>query len=527
MSERHRLERRLLLLAPTERDATMAESILGDAGIDALACRDPAGLVAALAQGAGAVLIAEEMLADERSQPFVDALARQPPWSDLPVIILTAHGADSPTVVDALDTLGNVSLLERPTRVATLVSTARSALRARERQYQLRDYLAERARTEEALREADRRKDEFLATLGHELRNPLAPISNSLHLLRLTLAPDDKTDRICDMMERQLKGMVRLVDDLLEVSRITRGKIALRREEVSLAAVVRGAIDTTRPLLDAARHELVVSLPAEPLLLDGDALRLGQVFANLLNNAIKYTPARGRIAISAWRDGDDVVVTVRDSGIGIPPEMLTRVFDMFMQVPRQAEPQPGGLGIGLTLVRNLVEMHGGRVHARSDGPGRGTEIVVRLPLAEPARPPSDAPSPPPATLPCRRVLVVDDNRDAADSLGLLLELLGAQVEVVHDGPAALRALERYQPAVVVLDIGMPGMDGYEVARRIRQHAQARDVVLVALTGWGQEEDRRRCRSAGFDHHLTKPIDVQAFQALMGAIADEGARPVRH
>jgi signal transduction histidine kinase len=509
------LERRLLLLAPTERDATLARAIMGDAGIDVVVCRDAAALVRELPDGAGAVLMAEEVLADDNAAHLIEALKRQPAWSDLPIIILTGHGADSPAVVAALETLGNVSLLERPARVASLVSTVRSALRARQRQYQLRAHLAERERTEQTLRETDRRKDEFLATLAHELRNPLAPISNALQVLRLTLGTDEATARVFGMMERQMKGMVRLVDDLLEVSRITRGKIELRREDVAMDAVVRGAIETTRPLLDAAGHELVVSLPAEPLLVSGDALRLGQVFANLLNNAVKYTPPKGRITITARREDDEVVVSVRDSGIGIPKDMLASVFDMFMQVPRPADQQFGGLGIGLTLVRNLVELHGGRVHAHSDGPGQGTEIVVRLqPAPASGRPATSADTAAPAWTFRHRILIADDNRDAADSLGMLLQLLGAEVRVVHDGPAVLAELERYHASIVVLDIGMPGMDGYEVARRIRQ--DARDVTLVALTGWGREEDRRRCRMAGFDHHLTKPIDVEAFHAFMAS-----------
>jgi signal transduction histidine kinase/ActR/RegA family two-component response regulator len=522
----HGLDRRLLLLAPTDRDAAIAHSILAHAGIDAAACGDPTALVAAIDEGAGAILIAEEVLAAGHGRILVDALSRQPAWSDLPVIILTAHGADSPTVLEALEMLGNVSLLERPTRVATLVSTVRSALRARARQYQLRDYLAERGRTEAALRDADRRKDEFLATLGHELRNPLAPIRTALQALRLRLGDEHETAPLCAMIERQVKNMVRLVDDLLEVSRITRGKIALRRSPVTIDDVVRGAIETTRPLMDDAGHDFSVSLPTEPLAVIGDTLRLGQVFANLLNNAAKYTPPHGTIRMTVRREGNQVLVAIRDSGIGIPPAMLASVFDMFIQVPRAAEHHYGGLGIGLTLVRDLVDMHGGRVEARSDGPGCGTEIVVRLPLA--AQPRLVDAAEPPDTARCdlrrRRVLVVDDNRDAAQSLGLLVELLGADVRVVYDGPTALQAIEGYDPTVAVLDIGMPGMDGYEVARRIRQAGGSRRPTLIALTGWGQEEDRRRCRSAGFDHHLTKPIDPKAFQELLASLDEHDGRP---
>jgi signal transduction histidine kinase len=517
-----RCGRRLLLLAPNGRDAALAGAILQDAGIETNVCASLESLVGELANGAGAILVAEEALASDESQLLAAALSQQPTWSDLPVLILTYRGADSAATGEAIRTLGNVALLERPTRVAALVSAVRAALRARERQYQLRAYLLERERTEDALRDADRRKDEFLATLAHELRNPLAPISNALHVLKLTHDLDTKAERMCEMMERQVSHMVRLVDDLLEVSRITRGKIALRRELVALDAILRGAIETTRPLIDGAEHEVILSLPDEALVVYGDPVRLGQVFANLLNNAAKYTATPGRIRIGARQDGDRAVVSVRDSGIGIPPALLARVFDMFMQVPRPADQQHGGLGIGLTLVRNLVEMHGGTVRAFSEGPGRGTEIVVRLPLSSERRRPADvdAPAARAKREVRRRVLVVDDNRDAADSFGMLLELIGADVRVVHDGATALRALEEFAPTIVVLDIGMPGMDGYEVARRIRQQPRGSAVTLVALTGWGQEEDRRRCRMAGFDHHLTKPVDIDVFETLMSSLDGE-------
>jgi signal transduction histidine kinase len=364
-------------------------------------------------------------------------------------------------------------------------------------------------------KEADRRKDEFLATLAHELRTPLAPIRNSVHILRMAGGDPGTAERVYDMMERQVNHMVRLVDDLMEVSRITRGKIELRREQVDLAAVVRSALETSNPLIEAARHQLTVSLPDEPLILNADLVRLAQVLANLLNNAAKYTPEGGRIWLTARRAGSNAEISIRDTGAGIPAEVLPKVFDLFMQVERTYSRAQGGLGIGLTLVRSLVSMHGGTVEARSDGPGRGSEFVVRLPLAAGRLAPHerDGDGRPAAVAP-RRILVVDDNHDAADSLGMLLKFLGADVRTANDGPAALEAFKTYRPSVVLLDIGLPGMDGYEVARQARQQPESEDVTLIALTGWGQEEDRRRSREAGIDHHLIKPVDLGVLERLL-------------
>jgi PAS domain S-box-containing protein len=380
--------------------------------------------------------------------------------------------------------------------------------------------VTERKRVEEALTEANRRKDEFLAVLAHELRNPLAPISHSFEILRQSGISGPAAERVFEMMERQVSHMVRLVDDLLEISRITRGQIELRRKPVELAAVIRNAVETSMPLIDARRHQLAVTHPSAPLIVDADAVRLSQVFANLLNNAAKYTDEGGRIALTVRHDEDQVAVSVRDNGVGIPEEMLSRVFDLFAQVDRSAARAQGGLGIGLTLVRSLVEMHGGQVEVRSDGPGHGTEFIVRLQLAA-GRTAEPVPARDPRVLSRLRlrVLVVDDNRDAADSLEMLLRLGGTECHVAYDGPAALAALAAHQPDVVLLDLGMPGMDGFEVARRVRQDAESARVRLVALTGWGQEEDRRRARAAGFDHHLIKPVDIGDLQTLLASLVN--------
>ena len=513
---------RIVILAPTGRDAGLTQGVLHEAAINSVICEDIRCLDEALREGAGGVLVAEEALQGSGLDLLEQALAPQPPWSDLPVLLLTRYGADSATVKYVVRTCSNVTLLERPVRPPTLLSAIRAALKARDRQYQVREYLAEHERIELALREADRRKDEFLATLAHELRNPLAPIRNSLHILRLTNSGDSATDQVCEMMERQVVHLVRLVDDLMEVSRITRGKVELRLEPLDLAAVLRSAVEASRPAIDAARHQLAIALPSEPVVLMGDPVRLSQVFANLLNNATKYMAEGGQIWLTARRDGNGIEISVRDTGIGIEAEMLPQIFTMFTQVDRSRRQSQGGLGIGLTLVRSLVEMHGGQVEARSPGPGLGSEFVVRLPPspqeAEARRSRSESRI---SALPHHRVLVVDDNRDTAVSLGRLLTLLGVEVRVVHDGPTALETLGVYQPTVVLLDIGMPGMDGYEVARRIREDGEHRGVTLIALTGWGQEDDRRRSSQAGFDHHLLKPADMGTVRSLFASLSEHG------
>jgi two-component system, sensor histidine kinase len=509
-------DHRLVIFLSTNRDAVLTRETLARAQIACTVCPNLQCVIDELNQDTGALLLAEEVLIDGQALALAHCLRKQPPWSDLPILFLTRHGADSPAVRQAMDILGNVTLLERPTRVNTLVSAARAALRARERQFQVRGHLIERERTAEALRQADRRKDEFLATLAHELRNPLAPLRNSLHILQMDDGKDPTAARLYEVMERQLSHLVRLVDDLLELSRITRGQIELRRKRIELASLVRSAVETSTPLIDAARHQLAISLPAEPISVDVDPVRMVQVIANLLNNAAKYTDEGGQIWLSGRVVDGQAVISVRDNGIGIPPDMQSRIFEMFSQVDRSAGRSYGGLGIGLTLVRSLVEMHGGRVEVRSDGEGHGSEFLVHLPLAVEtgASATSSNSGRSHSVLSSQRILVVDDNRDAADSLGTLLRFLGAEVQVAYGGAEALSAVEKFHPAVVLLDLGMPEMDGYEVAKRIRQRAEFEDVTLIALTGWGQEEDRRRAQDAGFNHHLVKPADLSSLQALL-------------
>jgi signal transduction histidine kinase len=516
------IERRVLILAPVGRDAELAQVVLLGAKIQAHIYPDAREMCRAASCGAGALLVAEEAITARNLPELLSVLADQPPWADLPVLVLTRQGANSATAVEALASLGNVTLLERPVRVAALVSAVRVALRGRERQYQIRAHLEQREQTEQSLREADRRKDEFLAMLAHELRNPLAPISNSLHVLRLVGGTDPTLAGVRAMMERQVNHLVRLVDGLVEVSRLTRGRIELRKERVELGALLGSAVEASKPMLDAAGQEVVLALAPEPLYLDADPVRLVQVFANLLDNAAKYSERAGRISVEARREDEGAVVTVRDSGIGIPEDMLARIFEAFTQVGDDERRSQGGLGIGLTLARILVQKHGGSLTAFSEGRGRGSEFTVRLPLAAEGSAAASAGGPALGEgAAAVSVLVVDDNRDAADSLGILLRRLGAEARVFHDGASALRALETFRPALALLDIGMPGMDGFEVARRIRDMPGLSDLKLVALTGWDHEGVRARARTAGFDEHLVKPMSADDLQALMASVEGAG------
>jgi PAS domain S-box-containing protein len=628
------LDLRVLVLAPSSKDAAVAGSVFVTAGLQCECVSNLADLCARLNQGAGAIVVPEEAIFPDQRDCLAEWLRSQPPWSDLPVVVLARSGADSAAVAQAMDLFCNVTVLERPARVAALVSALRAALRARRRQYQNRDYVAARERSErelrdffenasvglhwvgpdgiilrvnqteldmlgyqreeyvghhiadfhtdkqlvedilrrlaagqtlsdypaqlrckdgsirdvlidssvlwedgrfihtrcftrdvtdrklaeEALREASRRKDEFLAILAHELRNPLAPIQNSLHVLRMKDPGNAAGSRMIQMMERQVNHMVRLVDDLMEVSRVTRGKITLRKELVELESVLRSAMETSRPLIEAAHHDLVLLVSSEPCLVEGDTVRLAQVFSNLLNNSAKYTDNGGQIRVTVRRERDHVTVSVRDNGAGIPAEILPRVFDLFTQAERSIGRAQGGLGIGLTLVKTLVEMHGGTVHVHSEGYGKGSEFIVSLPLAAAPtlrRKERNDKLRPMAVR--HRVLIVDDNRDAAESLGVLLEMLGADVRLAFSGAEGLETLKTYDADAVLLDIGMPGMDGYEVARRIRQWRDLTHITLIALTGWGQDGDQSRSKLAGFDHHLVKPPDLKKLETLLAGI----------
>jgi signal transduction histidine kinase len=475
--------------------------------------------VEALADGAAALASARarrpDLVLADVMMPGLDglgltrALRADPALRDVPVILLSARAGEDARIEGV--GAGADDYLEKPFAARELIARVAARL----------EVARLRREAEAALLESDRRKDEFIATLSHELRNPLAPLQNALQLLRMKRSSDPQLAEVQEMMERQVKHLVRLVDDLLEMSRITRGALELRRERVELAVVVRNAIETSEPLMRGAGHRLEVALPPGPVWLDGDPVRLAQILGNLLNNAARYTPKDGAISLRAQAHDRQVSVAVRDNGIGFAPAEAARLFEMFSRGRASS-----GLGIGLALSRRLAQMHGGSLEAASAGPGQGAEFTLRLPLAAaPAERASGGSRP--ADMARKRILIVDDNRDAADSLRLILEALGAEVRVARDGREALEAFGAHDPAIVLLDIGMPGMDGYEVARAMRLQYPERRAAIVALTGWGQEEDRRRGRAAGFDYHLVKPADLPALEALVASIDEPGPRPSLH
>ncbi|MFL6213138.1 MAG: ATP-binding protein [Blastocatellia bacterium] len=380
--------------------------------------------------------------------------------------------------------------------------------------------ITERKQIEEALKAADRRKDEFLAMLAHELRNPLAPIRNAAQVLKLIGPADANQQRAREIIERQTQHLTRLVDDLLDVSRITQGKITLAREPLDLATIIYSAVETNRPLIGARRHQLTVIVPPQPLRVEGDLTRLVQVVGNLLHNATKYTDEGGHIWIEATMAEGEAVISVRDNGLGIPADLLPDVFDLFTQADRSLDRSQGGLGIGLTLVRQLVELHGGRVEARSEGPGHGSQFIVRLPLlatSSDGRIEESAIDHAPSATRALKVLVIEDNLDSAEMLAFMLTLRGHQVRVAHSGAEALEAARAFEPEAVLCDIGLPGMNGYEVAMRLRERRESKPMALIALTGYGQDEDRRRAKEAGFDYHLTKPVEPETLAELLDAV----------
>jgi signal transduction histidine kinase/ActR/RegA family two-component response regulator len=509
---------RVVVLAPAARDGPLTATLLEDAGFECAVAPDVERFCALLEAGAGVALVAEEALTREGAACVAALLEAQEPWSDLPVIVFTAEpGARAlrRPVLEVLAPSGNVTLLDRPVRVITLVSAVRAALRARRRQHAAREVLEE-------LAAAVRGRDQFLALLGHELRNPLAAVVTAAELLE---RPGADTARARAIIARQSRKLSRLVDDLLEVSRVVSGKIGLRRAPLDLREVVARGVEPLEELADRAGVHIEPQLPREPVVVEGDAVRLDQVVGNLLSNAVKYTPRGGAVAVRVERAGTSAVLRVRDTGIGIGADMLERIFDPFSQVEASVSRSEGGLGLGLSLVRGLVALHGGDVRARSDGPGHGSEFVVALPLAAPDR---AAPEPPRPQVAAgggaRRVLVVEDQDDNREALVMLIEQLGHSVISVPDGPAAVREALSQRPDVALVDIGLPGLDGYEVARRVR--AGLGDAVrLVALTGYGQTDDRERALAAGFDLHLTKPADPETVaRVLAGTVGAAGAHP---
>jgi signal transduction histidine kinase/ActR/RegA family two-component response regulator len=489
--------------------------MFSSSGIRSVICRDASDVMGEINGGAGALLLVEEALAGNLMRSLSDYIDSQATWSDLPILLLTRSGADSSEVHRAVRRLGNVTLIERPVRTVALVASVKTALRARERQYLVRD--------------ADQRKDEFLATLAHELRNPLAPIRTSMSILQHLHPDTPRVNELRRVVERQVTHLTRLVDDLLDVARITTGKVVLKEQIVPLRSVIDHALEIAGSAMQAKSHRFETKLPEIAHLIKGDPARLVQTLANLLGNAAKFTPPGGQIVLAVSVDGADATFTVRDNGIGMEEKSLLRVFELFEQTPVPGE-APTGLGIGLSLARQFSEMHGGTLRAFSGGVGQGSEFTLKLPIVmqQTAEPPAEVlPSPPamfsPAVLPglaARRVLVVDDNFDAANTLEALLDMDGFTVRTVYNGVDGVAAAESFGPDVVVMDIGMPGMDGYAAARAIREQAclkgHAKGIMLIALTGWGQPADRRRASEAGFDHHLVKPVDYPTLLQCMQA-----------
>jgi signal transduction histidine kinase/CheY-like chemotaxis protein len=484
---------RILLLMPLGRDASLAADALHRAKLTCLVCADMDDLCECVAEGSGAAMITEEALDTAAMQCLRDELEKQPPWADLPLIIFVSRPS-AELSVRSFETLGpraNVTLIERPIRIKTMISAARAALRARRRQYEVRDLLHE-------LQQRVTERDNFLAMLSHELRNPLAAI---------TLAAD--TDER-DVILRQTRHLKKLVDDLLDIGRVTSGKIILHRAPVDLGDVVAHCAATMQPRIEARRLHVEVRRETDDAWVDGDAVRLEQVVNNVLSNAIKYTPPDGWINVLLERDDGEAVLRVRDSGKGIAPEMLTRIFDLFMQGDVSLDRSEGGMGIGLTLVRKLTELHGGSVRAYSRGPGSGSEFVIRLPLGQPgerrerAAPAASAP---------RHIVVIEDNADIRDLLRIKLNHLGHRVDTAEDGVKGLETVLSAKPDIALIDIGLPGLDGYDLARQVREKL-GNDVYLVALTGYGQADDRKRALEAGFDVHLTKPADMVDLQNVL-------------
>jgi signal transduction histidine kinase len=530
----------ILLVDDEPRNLTVLESILLDPGYRLVRAESPNQALLALVQEEFALIVLDIQMPGMSGFELAQMVKQRKKTAGVPIIFLTAYFSEAQHVLEGYDS-GAVDYLHKPvnpiilrSKVAVFAALHRTKRATERSNIALLAEVSHRRKVEEQLlrlnleleerveqrmselKQAHRRKDEFLATLAHELRNPLSPIRNSLQILKLNSAMTTESMQIVDVMDRQVHHLVRLIDDLLDVSRVMGGKIELRKERVELGLAVSSAVETVQSQIESQKHDLSISLPSEALFVDADPVRLTQIIGNLLTNAIKYTESNGQIWIAGEREGNDVILRVKDSGIGIARNMLPQIFELFVQVDQAATRSQGGLGIGLTLVKNLVEMHQGTVTANSPGLGQGSEFLIRLPLST-----QKSPTPPVESL-CRprkpagglRLLVVDDNKDAAVTLAMLLKLQGNEVQIAHNGPRALELAADFRPEAIFLDIGMPVMDGYEVARNLRKMPELVNVLLVALTGWGQHGDRQRAAEAGFDCHLTKPADPAAIEGIL-------------
>jgi signal transduction histidine kinase/ActR/RegA family two-component response regulator len=495
---------RVLVLTASERDTSLACSVLGRAGHETQSCAGVAELCARIEEGAGAALLTEETLTGEGARILSDKLAHQDPWSDFPLVVFSSEQGDNGRArrtLDQLRQIGNITLLDRPVEIRTMLSAVQSSVRLRRRQYEARQAIVQR--------------DQFLAMLSHELRNPLGAIQFALQVLEEPELPARVRERQRAILDRQARHLGRLVDDLLDVSQVTTGKVSLQWEPVELNELLRRCLQSIEAPARTGRIQTRLESFAQHVTAEGDAHRLEQVFVNLLTNALKYTPNDGRIDVVLEHEEGFAIVRVRDTGVGLAREDLKRVFDLFAQAETTLDRARGGMGIGLTLVKRLVELHGGTVQAFSAGTNHGSEFVVRLP----ARAVAVSPPPPESTAkgPPRRIVLIEDNADVRESLELLLRAAGHQVESAADGPSGVERVAEHRPEVAIVDLGLPGMDGFEVARRLRALLGS-SIYLMALSGYGQPEDRKKALAAGFDTHLTKPADVATVQKRLAEAA---------
>ncbi len=501
----------ILILAPVGRDADLIREQLGTAGIRSIVCREIDGLCARFANGAGAILMTEEALPHAALAKLIEAMSAQPPWSEVPLIILTgAPSLDAPPrSFDLFGRRTNVTLIDRPVRIKSLISAAQSALRARQRQYDIRDLM-------EQLEQRIHERDRFLAVLGHELRNPLGAI-----LLASQMTDEDgRLDgEHARLIERQSRHLTRLVNDLLDLSRVAAGKIVLKQQILDLRELAEQSVRIVQPAACQERIELRYAPPGGPLLVNADPVRVEQIITNILTNAIKYTPEGGHIVMTLDSEGGHAVIRVKDDGVGIAPDRIGVIFELFAQAENAIGRAQGGMGIGLALVRNLVQLHDGRVEAHSDGDGKGSEFSIHLPLAKEEqrsvpRPPAELVRHRPQVLAAaRRIVIVEDNSDVRDLLRLKLKRLGHEVSDARDGVEGLRVVLAQRPDLALVDLGLPGIDGFQVAKQVREQL-GEDVVLIAVSGFGQPDDKRRALEAGFDEHITKPADVNDIESVL-------------
>jgi signal transduction histidine kinase len=506
-----------LLVDDLEENLVSLEALLRRDGLVLLRARSGDEALELLLQNEVALALVDVQMPGLNGFELAELMRGNERSRRVPIIFVTAGNADSQRRFRGYEA-GAVDFIHKPIEADILRSKADVFFELYRQRQQIANQRDELKAHSDALEEADRRKDEFLATLAHELRNPLAPLRHGLDILRRNPDRDDAAE-IREMMDRQLMHLVRLIDDLLDVSRVSHGKIELRKERMQAADVLRAALESSRPLIDAAGHSLILDVPPEPIWLDADLTRLAQVVGNLLNNAAKYTPEGGRIGVSLRTDGGHAVVAVSDNGLGIPADMQSRVFQLFAQVENHADRARGGLGIGLALVKQLVAMHGGSVCAESAGPGQGSVFSVRIPLADAeaeARPEAEERAAEPAPSQPLKVLVVDDNVEVAQMVGWMLEEMGHRYHLVHDGRHALEAAREFRPDAILLDIGLPVMDGYAVCRAFRQDDLFKDALIIAQTGWGQQRDKTLASEAGFDQYLVKPV---AYDELKRVLAD--------